>query len=166
MYQDSMILRTTVPLLCALLLALPGGDAAGQPAPDPDVTGSIVGEVVDGETGAPISAAEVRLRGLRRSELSHADGSFHFQRVPAGTYTLTVQRLGYAPAEVTLTVGDDETARPRIEMRRSALEIPGVVVTGVGRERGSGGGLPADQRPERCRASEEAVEQHRSHDRA
>jgi iron complex outermembrane recepter protein len=138
MYQDSMILRTTVPLLCALLLALPGGDAAGQPAPDPDVTGSIVGEVVDGETGAPISAAEVRLRGLRRSELSHADGSFHFQRVPAGTYTLTVQRLGYAPAEVTLTVGDDETARPRIEMRRSALEIPGVVVTGVGRERGAG----------------------------
>jgi iron complex outermembrane recepter protein len=133
-----MISRTTAPFICALLLALPAGDAACQPAPEPDATGAIVGDVVDGETGAPISAAEVRLRELRRSELSHADGSFHFQRVPAGTYTLTVQRLGYAPAEVTLAVGSDETARPRIEMRRSALEIPGVVVTGVGRERGAG----------------------------
>jgi iron complex outermembrane recepter protein len=138
MYMDSMTFRKAVLLLCATLLAYPAGGAAGQPAPDPDVTGSIVGRVVDAETGTPVSAAEVRLRELRRSELSHADGSFHFQRVPAGRYTLTVQRLGYAPTDLTLTLGDGETARPQIELRRSALEIAGVVVTGTGRERGAG----------------------------
>jgi iron complex outermembrane recepter protein len=138
MYMDPMTLRKAVLSLCALLLALPAGGVAGQPASDPDVTGSIIGEVVDRDTGAPVSAAHVRLRELRRSELSHADGTFHFEDIPAGRYTVSAERLGYSPVELRIDVGDGEIARPRLEMQPSALRVAGVVVTGTGRARGAG----------------------------
>lgn len=35
----------------------------------------------------PVPVAQVRLRDMGRSELSHSDGSFHFDRIPAANYT-------------------------------------------------------------------------------
>jgi len=100
-----------------------------------DRTSAIHGRVVDAQTMQPVAGAYVRLRELGRNELSHSDGSFHFERVAPGTYTVIAQRIGYAPAERSVTVAAGATADVSISLASSAIQIAGVVVTGMGRER-------------------------------
>lgn len=128
-------------LLAALLLPATGVADPSLPdtlSPPAVVAGTIVGRVVDDVTGQPIVSAQVRIRELGRSDLSHADGAFHFLDVAPRTYTLLAQRIGYAPAEVRVTVTDGETTNVELRMSPSALELTGVVVTATGRERGVG----------------------------
>jgi iron complex outermembrane recepter protein len=132
------------PLPAAAQSALPGAVPAAVPVaalepPDTlEATGRIIGTIRDAGTGEPVAAAQVRLREMRRSELSHRDGRFHFFEVRPGRYTLSVERIGYAPAERRVDVAPEQTVEVTIELRATALEIPGVVVTGTGRERGAG----------------------------
>ncbi|MEX2571206.1 MAG: TonB-dependent receptor [Gemmatimonadota bacterium] len=97
--------------------------------------GSIVGRVVDDVSGQPIANVAVRLRETGRALLTRADGVFVFADVPERSYTVLAQRIGYAPVEVTVDVGTDQTVEVELRMVPSALELAGVVVTGTGRER-------------------------------
>ena len=101
--------------------------------------GSIVGTVVDAESGEPVAAATVRLLELGRAELSHADGSFHFERLPPGRYRLVAQRVGYAPGARTAVVEPGARVEVRLALARTPLELEALVVTAAGRER------PAEQ---------------------
>jgi iron complex outermembrane recepter protein len=123
-----------VALALAGLVVAGAESAMGQERPDARV-GSVWGTVVDAGTGHPLPASGVRLRELGRNELSHSDGSFHFDRLAAGTYTVVVQRLGYAPAERSVRAVPGDTVRIVVELSASAIQVPGVVVTGAGRER-------------------------------
>lgn len=130
--------------------------AGARPAPDPGFPrlpgnagseqvghvdaarqGRIEGVLLDVNTRSPIVGAELRLRELGRTELSHGDGSFHFDRIMAGSYTLVVERIGFAREEQVVAVESGDTTRLEIAMRPSAIQLGGIVVTGVGRERGS-----------------------------
>ncbi len=145
-----MFTRVAIYINIWLLLAgATAGVAAGQATdswssavPDPpdsaEVRGGIVGVLRDAETGSPVAAAEVRLLEMRRRELSRADGRFHFLDIRPGRYTLSVERIGYAPAERTVVVAAGETVEVSVELRPTALELTGVVATGARRERGSG----------------------------
>lgn len=109
-----------------------GPGSTGRPVVQ---VGTVLGRVVSSETGEPIAAATVRLTDLGRGELSHQNGTFHFDRVPVGAYTVAVQRLGFGPAQQRIEVRPSDTTRVEIRLSPSAINIPGVVVTGVGRER-------------------------------
>ncbi|HEX2203094.1 MAG TPA: TonB-dependent receptor [Longimicrobium sp.] len=122
--------RSLVLALLAALLA--GGPAAAQAAR----RGAVHGTVTDAATGEPVAGAAVRLREPGRREVSHADGTFHFDALPAGSYTVSVERIGYAPAERRVRVAEGETARLALPLAPSALQLAGVVATGTGRERG------------------------------
>jgi iron complex outermembrane recepter protein len=125
--------------LCLLLaLALSGLLAVGPRALSAQgaaQTGGIVGTVVDAVSGQPLPATRVRLVETGRSDLSHREGVFHFTGVAAGSYTVSAQRLGYAPVERQVRIAPGETVRLTLEMTPSAVEIEGVVVTGIGRAR-------------------------------
>lgn len=121
-------------LLLVVGLFLPAGLAA-QVERSAGQTGAIFGHVLADETGEAVPAATVRLLELARGELSHQNGSFHFDRLPAGSYTIAVQRLGYAPLSREVEVGAGDTTRVEIRLQATAINVPGVVVTGVGRER-------------------------------
>ncbi len=95
----------------------------------------VLGRVVDAETAEPVAAAYVRLRGAGRSEFSHPDGSFHFEGLSAGSYTVDVERIGYSRLEVEVEVAEGGTEEVEVRLRPSAISLPGMVVTGVGRER-------------------------------
>jgi iron complex outermembrane recepter protein len=110
--------------------ARPGAPA--EPADSADVRGAIAGALRDAETGEPVAAAQVRLLELRRSELSNAQGRFQFLDVRVGRYTVVVERIGYAPAERAVMVVAGRTEELVIEMRPTALELAGVVVSGAG----------------------------------
>jgi iron complex outermembrane recepter protein len=116
----------------------PTGFGGGEPPDTAEARGAIIGTLIEEETGTPVGGAQVRLREMRRTEVSRADGRFHFLDVRPGRYTLTVERVGYAPANRQVIVTAGQTVTVTMELRPTALELAGVVVTGARAERGAG----------------------------
>jgi iron complex outermembrane receptor protein len=119
---------------------LPSAAHAQVPAVAPAEArpGTVTGVVVDSASGRPLPAAQVRLLGLNRGELTHDDGTFAFEGLPAGRYAVAVQRVGYAAAEQAVTVTPGGRATVRLALTASAARLAPVVVTGgvgEGRER-------------------------------
>jgi iron complex outermembrane recepter protein len=123
----------TFGVVLAVVAAL-GSTASAQEAAD--TRGEVTGTVVDARTGEPLPGAAVRLRELGRGQATGPDGRFRFERVPARAYTVGVQFLGYLPLEQRVQVEPGGSATLTLRLEPSTLELPGVVVTGTGRERG------------------------------
>lgn len=78
----------------------------GQPAAAPR-TSMVVGQVVDGATGAPIGDAIVRLSASRVADptaprdrvMADGEGRFFFSELPAGAYALQAAKDGYVPGQ-------------------------------------------------------------------
>src|SRR6266550_2660568 len=78
----------------AALLGQPPPDARPQPA----ATGTIRGRVVAAASGDPIRNARVSITDDHEHPplLTDADGRFVFLALPAGTFTLSVSKAGFA----------------------------------------------------------------------
>ncbi len=126
-------LRTLGVLSLVAGLLLPGPTLSGQDPPSP--LGSLEGTVTDARTGAPLLAAQVRIRELGRGDLSHADGRYTLPRLRPGLYTVVVERVGYAAREEQVEVVAGPPTRLDVQLTPSAIAVAGIVVTGVGRER-------------------------------
>jgi iron complex outermembrane recepter protein len=113
-----------------LLLAGADGVHAGTAALD---SASINGVVVDAVTGRPLPGTIVRVVGLGRQDVTHDGGEFHLINLPAGRYTVLFERLGYGRVVRELQLAAGQSVDLRIEMRPSAIELPGIVVTGTPR---------------------------------
>ena len=94
------------------------GLLAAQEAPR--TTGRITGSVTS-DGGQPLGGAQVGI--------TTAAG------VPAGTYTLRVQRIGFAPATQPVTVGAGETVTANVQMAARAVALDQVVTIGYGTAR-------------------------------
>ncbi|MBB3033601.1 TonB-dependent receptor [Alteriqipengyuania lutimaris] len=70
----------------------------------PAIAGEIGGMVVDATETASLRAAELRIEELDRRATTERDGSYLFQDVPAGTYTVVAQYIGADPVSQTVTV--------------------------------------------------------------
>lgn len=83
-------------LLIAVVMQLPGSTQRGD-----SMSGLIVGQVVDGETGRPVNAAIVFISGppgierQSRPVLTGSDGRFVFRGLRRGNYTVSALRPGY-----------------------------------------------------------------------
>jgi iron complex outermembrane receptor protein len=72
----------------------------------------LIGEIVDSETETPVIAANVTLKPLNRFSQANENGKFTFKNVPAGSYTIQIDRIGYdsksleviVPAEKSLLI--------------------------------------------------------------
>lgn len=91
----------------------------------------IRGQVLDAVSGLPLPGAQVRIVELNRSEVTHEDGEFHFSRLARGRYTLVIERLGYRRTTRVVELGSTDSTYLRVPMEFSALELPGLTVTGV-----------------------------------
>ena len=118
----------------SFLLALP---ALAQ------TTGSLSGQVVDANSQQPVGDAVViaqspALQG-EQTVVTDTTGAFEITLLPAGTYTLTVQREGFQPfTQQGLTVRLDRTIRVKLSLvpdalKEQAIEIvaqrPSIAVT-------------------------------------
>src|SRR5690349_6455432 len=110
------------PLVCAAaLLSGPlGGVALAQR--------SVHGTVKDAQTGAPIAAAQVSVRGTKVWASTSSDGQFSLG-APAGALTLDVRRIGFVSAGVPVAADQNDV---EITLRATALELSEVIVTGQG----------------------------------
>lgn len=128
--MPSKLVRTAL-LLLALLLVHPWTGAAQG------ATGRIVGRVVDGGSGRPLTGAQVLVRNTTLRAVSGVDGRYVVANVPAGTQALVVTHLGYAAKTVTdVQVPAGGAAELDVVLDVEALAIEGLTVSAT-RERGS-----------------------------
>ena len=122
----------SVPLAIALLLAgcagggaTPAGQASSSIAAPTDIVedgGSITGTVVDDESIA-LEGVTVALLELNLQVATIAAGAFEFQNLPAGTYRLAAQKLGYESVAKAVTVAAGEAADVTLELAAIAIEV-------------------------------------------
>jgi outer membrane receptor for ferrienterochelin and colicins len=121
---------TRVLRLFLVLLAMVAATSAARAQ-----TGYVTGSVTDAGSGAGVGDANIILRSstgtVVASAISGAEGSYRISNVPGGTYTITVQRIGYGGgAPQTITVVDGSPTLVSFELRRQAQALEGVTVTG------------------------------------
>src|SRR5438270_2632525 len=81
--------------------------------------GTIRGRVTDTQ-GRAAPGAIVHLGGSRLGTLVDSNGTYRLDRLPAGTYTVRITRLAFAPESASVAVRDGGTATYDVQLRPSA----------------------------------------------
>jgi hypothetical protein len=128
-------------LLGAALAASPA--LAQDPVTDPPTTGdlTLIGEVRDALTEAPIPDASVSIEELGRIVLTDRNGFFQFDSLPAGTWTFRTEHLGYEPNVEASTIGPGNLLLVRLEPR--PIELEGLYAEVLSRMRIRRAGAPS-----------------------
>lgn len=117
LYLKRLLRLATPPAIGLLLLALPLAAQSG---------GSVSGTVTMTETGQPMHGVSVLLVELSRTTLSSDDGSYRFDRIPAGNYHV-IAHLDSVFTEEAQTVaverGTDATVDFSLSIARPNYEI-------------------------------------------
>lgn len=88
----------------------------------------ITGTVRDTDTKEPLGWTSVLILELNRAATAHEDGTFHFENLPAGTYSLKTFRLGYGSLVHRVTIQHGQTLRVDLELKNTPLSTETVVV--------------------------------------
>ncbi|UOQ98049.1 TonB-dependent receptor [Hymenobacter sp. 5317J-9] len=121
-----------LPLLTALAAA-PAVLWAQQPtlpaARGRAAASSLTGRVVDAASGEALPGSTVLFDDLKQGAATGPDGSFSFNNLPRGRFTMQVRSLGYNTVTQTVDTGSGQPLE--IKLTVAATEIGQVVVTGV-----------------------------------
>ncbi len=93
--------------------------------------GSVTGQITDASTGEFLGAARAFLEGTSYDGNADNYGRYTITNVPAGTYTVVVERLGYVDARRSVTVSSG-AAVVDFELEVSALFLDEIVVSATG----------------------------------
>ncbi len=110
----------------ALPVAPAGLLGAQQPAA---ATGRVTGTVRN-EGGQPLAGAQVTIQGTRLGSVTGADGRFTIGAVPAGSYTLRAQRIGFGAQTRPVTVAAGGAATVDVALAAVATQLSEVVAVG------------------------------------
>ena len=122
-FLRSVKVAATVALL---LLAGVGGPLAAQNQEE----GRIVGRAVSTQTGEPIANAQIHIVGTGIGALSSIDGRYVLRAVPAGTFDIRIESLGYATKTVTgVVVAPGATVSVDLSVEPRAIALEALVVT-------------------------------------
>ncbi len=91
--------------------------------------GTINGVVVDGDN-EPLAGANILLPKLERGATTDHQGDFTISRLPAGTYKVAVNFIGYTSQLRTIQVNAGETSRMNFTLYQSVFETEPIVITG------------------------------------
>ncbi len=76
----------------------------------------IKGKISDVITGEALTGVIISIKELNLSTSTGADGSYTFNNIPNGSYTLSVQFVGYTDLEKNLTISNNETVELNIKL--------------------------------------------------
>ena len=118
-------------------------------------TARVSGRVLN-NAGAPLPGARVQLDGTTRVATTRANGEFVLDSLPAGTQSISVRLLGYAPVEQAVDLVSSRPATVTIKMtefvpvletvRVSAARERGLESVGYARRKRVGQGFFMDER--------------------
>ena len=112
------VVNSVIAILICGLAATARGETSSQ------ADGMVSGSIVD-ESAAVIPGATVNLlrqNSATQSTTSQADGTFSFEGVTPGTYTLRAEIAGFETYQETIVVGPEPVARLKITLRVRGLE--------------------------------------------
>ena len=116
----------TISLACvASLVLVPPSSAYAQSA------GVVRGKVTADGSGTPLPDVQVYIVGSRRGGVTNEAGRFVIVGAPAGALTIRAQKIGYAPAQRSVTVVANDSATADFVLNATALSLDEVVVTGT-----------------------------------
>jgi subtilisin family serine protease len=94
--------------------------------------GALGGQVTSG--GTPLAGANVTVSGpMARSATTAADGSYAFDRLMVGAYTVSVSKFGYLTATTSVTVTENQTIEADITVEQApSATLSGTVRTSAG----------------------------------
>lgn len=118
-------LRRAVVLLAALAFLVGAG-----PSVQAQTHGSLVGTVLDEQTGEPLEGATVVIQEARSGAITNADGTFSLDGVPEGSVTVRIAMEGYSTLVETLEVLPGEITLIRFQLLPLWAVLEGLVVTG------------------------------------
>ena len=104
-------------LLCTTLLCACFEDVGT------DNKGSIAGTVLDYTVGDPSPVVNVVLKESNISTVTGTDGTFWFNNIPEGEYTIEISKNGYKPGEKKVSVNAGVTSEYQLLLER----IPAIV---------------------------------------
>ncbi len=113
--------------MAAVAILVGSVSAAAQAA-----SGTITGLVSDAGTGAPLSAANVRVTGTQIGAQTTADGHYTIRGVTAGTHDVQVNRIGYEAKHASVRVTAGQTTTSNITLSQAAFSLATVVTTVTG----------------------------------
>lgn len=118
-----------------LFLCVAAGRSASSDSSDEPAFGEISGRIVDVQTGAPLSDVNIIVFETSYGGASAPDGTFLINRIPPGTYTLRVSRIGYQPKTIPeVIVKPGRLAVKQIKLASTVLEFDEVVMSASRRE--------------------------------
>jgi iron complex outermembrane recepter protein len=112
--------RVAVLLALVALIVLPGLVEAQ--------TGSIRGRVTS-DDGRALAGVQVMLQGTNRGTLTNSQGNYMLINLPAGSHTLQVRLIGYAPAQAALNLAPGADLAQDFTLTQEAFALEQVVVS-------------------------------------
>ena len=109
------------------LAAIAAVIALGVPAAAYGQAGSASGTITDAKSGRPLAEALVRVDGTTIAARSNVRGQFTLSGLTGSTVAVTVTRIGYQPAKLSVTVGATDVD---IKLTETILKLDELVVTG------------------------------------
>lgn len=119
MPTQSTLGRWTRALLLLPLIALVTLAGCDEETVGPESRGSVDGRVQDASTNDPIAGASVTTSPPTQSILTEENGTFAFEDIQTGGYTVEVSKTGYNSRTVTVTVEENRTTAARILLEQS-----------------------------------------------
>lgn len=117
--------------VCAILSFATAG------AQETPTTGTITGRIIDANTGQGLNNSQIQLVGTTNGTMAGLDGRYILGRVPSGTATILVRRIGYGPKTVTgIVVPGGGSVQLDITLQTADMQLAAVSVT-ANKEKGS-----------------------------
>ncbi|WP_411278697.1 carboxypeptidase regulatory-like domain-containing protein [Gemmatimonas sp.] len=127
-FARQLMLAMTAAVVPASTLVAQGADAP---------VGRITGRVIDTKSGQGIPSAGVQIVGTTIGTQSGVDGRYTIARVPAGTTTLQVRRIGYGPKTITgIMVPVNGSIELDISLNSADVQLAAISVTAT-KEKGT-----------------------------
>jgi TonB-linked SusC/RagA family outer membrane protein len=98
-------------------------------------TGILYGQVLDSALGSPLAGVTVAVVKQDLRATTNDSGYYHIAGVPAGLHVVAARLIGYAPAQMGVSVVDDESIRLDFSLAASVARLDEVVVTATGERR-------------------------------
>ncbi len=93
--------------------------------------GTITGSVTDASSMRPVGSVQVYLLDSSLGTLTNQAGRYLILNVPAGTYQVRAERIGFATVTQQVTVTAGQTATVDFQLETAALGLDEIVVTGT-----------------------------------
>ncbi|NMR24403.1 TonB-dependent receptor [Pseudoalteromonas sp. NEC-BIFX-2020_015] len=119
-FKTSLFIKSSIALACCGILYATPALADGR----------VQGRITDASQSVYFGGAKVSVKELNLNTVSNRDGSFSFNKLPAGDYTLVVEYIGAPSVEQKITVVDSQVFTQQIIIGEQQEAIDNIIVYG------------------------------------